>query len=390
MLKFALILDKIIPLLRNMLIPAILFGGGLIYFYAVEEIPYTSQLTLHHLFYATSCISFLILLYFRKGIAVFFILTSAISYVLINYSKISNPAGFRTDIDFINLSIFIPFNLIVFYFYPQKQLFKKQNIYLLLLIFAQFAVGEYLHKHNISLNYIPINTNSNLCFLSYLIFLIALISFFWKAVNTGKIYDYALLFAAADIFLGFYYAESASALTLFNSLSAITILIATIIYIYTDTYKDELTGFSSRNAFMLQYKNFPLKYSLAIVKLDNFISLKNAFRRRGLNKLLKMIALRINSCETDATIYRYGEDELVIIFKNEDKNGAYNKMEQIRRSIASASFMLSNFKKPIKMTLTASVTEKKRSDATALETLARTYKALQETVKFSQNVTSKL
>lgn len=141
---------------------------------------------------------------------------------------------------------------------------------------------------------------------------------------------------------------------------------------------------------MLQYRNFPLKYSLAVAKIDNYISLKNAFRRRGLNKLMKMIALRINAYETEATIYRYGEDELVIIFKNEDKNNAYNKMEQIRRSIASASFMMSNFKKPVKLTLTASVTEKKRSDATALETLARTYKALQETVKFSQNVTSKL
>lgn len=390
MLKFALILDKIIPLIRNMLIPALLFGGGLVYFFAAEEIPHASQLTLHHLFYAASCLSFLILLYFRKGIAVFFILTGAVSYVLTNYIKITNPAAFRESADFINLSIFIPLNLIIFYFWPQKQLLKKKNIYLLLLIFAQFSIGEHLHKYNIALNYTPFSANGNLCFLSYLIFFGALFSFFWKAVNTGKIYDYALFFAAADIFLGFYYADSATALTLFYSLSSITILIATILYIYTDTYKDELTGFSSRSAFMLQYRNFPLKYSLAVAKIDNYISLKNAFRRRGLNKLMKMIALRINACETEATIYRYGEDELVIIFKNEDKNNAYNKMEQIRRSIASASFMMSNFKKPVKLTLTASVTEKKRSDATALETLARTYKALQETVKFSQNVTSKL
>ncbi len=373
-----------------MLIPALLFGGGLVYFFAAEEIPHASQLTLHHLFYAASCLSFLILLYFRKGIAVFFILTGAVSYVLINYIKITNPAAFRESVDFVNLSVFIPLNLIIFYFWPQKQLLKKKNIYLLLLIFAQFSIGEHLHKYNIALNYTPFSANGNLCFLSYLIFFGALFSFFWKAVNTGKIYDYALFFAAADIFLGFYYADNATALTLFYSLSGITILIATILYIYTDTYKDELTGFSSRSAFMLQYRNFPLKYSLAVAKIDNYISLKNAFRRRGLNKLMKMIAMRINACETEAVIYRYGEDELVIIFKNEDKNNAYNKMEQIRRSIASASFMMSNFKKPVKLTLTASVTEKKRSDATALETLARTYKALQETVKFSQNVTSKL
>lgn len=102
-----------------------------------------------------------------------------------------------------------------------------------------------------------------------------------------------------------------------------------------------------------------------------------------------MISRRIVAAETEAVIYRYGDDELVLIFKNEDKNAAYEQMEQIRRAVASAEFMLSKSKKPVKLTISGSVSEKKRSDANALEVLSRTRKALQKTSAFSFNVTSK-
>lgn len=373
-----------------MFLPALLSGAAIIYFFAKGGIPHTSQLTLHHLFYAVSFISFLILLYFRKGVAVFFILTTVISYALINYIKISTPQDYLHSPAFVNLSFFIPLNLILFYFWPQKQLLCKQNTYLLLAVFFQYAIGEKLNKYGIALDYSPFDNTSNLSFLSWILFTAALISFFYRATLSGKIYDYALFFAALNIMLGFYYSANTTALTIFYAASGIIILIATILYIYNDTYKDELTGFATRTAFMLQSNGFPLKYSVAVVKIDNYATLKIAFRNRGLKKLLKMIALRINSCDIECSIYRYGEDELVIIFKNEDKNTAYTQMEQIRRSVASASFQLSNFRKPIRLTITASVSEKKRSDANALEVVNRTYKALQETIKFSQNVTSKI
>ena len=53
------------------------------------------------------------------------------------------------------------------------------------------------------------------------------------------------------------------------------------------------------------------------------------------------------------------------------------KMHRIRR------------KKPIKLTVSCAVSEKKRSDANSVEVLVRAHKALQKTYKFTQNVTSK-
>ena len=390
MRQFTLLLEKIIPLIHNMLIPSFIFGFSLIYFYYIEEIPLTSRLTLHHTYFALSCLSLLILAYFKKGISVFFILSSLLCYIFINYLKNTYSVDFRETTDFINLCFFIPLNLFVFYYWSQKELNTRINLYFFIFLLAEISAMEYLHRYNIPLNFSPFSTPSSLTFISSVMFALILLTFFITCINSGKVLDYAYLFVSGEILLGLYYADSSSALTIFFSASSLTIFIASSEYIYADTYKDERTGFSSQKAFMLQHKNFPLKYSIGVVKIDNYTNFKIAFRKRGLNKLLKMIAQRINSCEIDANIYRYHEDELIIIFKNIGKNDAYTQMEQIRRSIASASFMLSNFRKPIKLTITASVSEKKRSDATALEALERTYKTLQETIKFSQNVTSKI
>ena len=80
---------------------------------------------------------------------------------------------------------------------------------------------------------------------------------------------------------------------------------------------------------------------------------------------------------------------MALIFKNEDKNAAYNQMEQIRRSVASAEFMLAKSPKAVKLTISGSVSEKKRSDANAMEVLSRVHKTLQKTSAFSFNITSK-
>lgn len=102
-----------------------------------------------------------------------------------------------------------------------------------------------------------------------------------------------------------------------------------------------------------------------------------------------MIASRITETEFENQVYRYTPDEFVIIFKKEDKNEGFDRLEKIRRAVASAEFMLGRRKKPIKLTVSCAVSEKKRSDANSVEVLVRAHKALQKTYKFTQNVTSK-
>ena len=90
----------------------------------------------------------------------------------------------------------------------------------------------------------------------------------------------------------------------------------------------------------------------------------------------------------DENLYRYSNSEFIIIYKNESKKESFEHLEQIRRAIASAEFVLNNRKKSIKLTVSTCVSEKKRSDANAIEVLYRIHKTLQKANEFSHNISS--
>ena len=103
MLKLNISLEKILPLLKNTFLPALVFGAGVIGFYAANPFPESSLLTLHSLFYVLSFAAFLILLYFDSRKPVFFILITVLSYILINYVKKNGGESYQSSAEYLNL-----------------------------------------------------------------------------------------------------------------------------------------------------------------------------------------------------------------------------------------------------------------------------------------------
>lgn len=381
-------LEKIIPLIRNIFIPALLFAAALFGYYLNGSISSGMALTLHGLFYFLSFTAFMTLLYFNQSQPVFFILCSVLCYVIINVAKNKYGTAFLENPAYQNLCLFAPLNFALFYFLPNRRLLKRHNIYFLLAVFIQYAVAEHLSKNGISLNS-GANNASGLSGLAFWIFTIALLLAFARIAVSGRILPYAMFFSLLCIFFGFCYSPSASALTVFFCAGILILLIAVIQNLYELTYKDHLTGLPGRNSYIIHARSFPLKYSIGIVSIDDFDKLGINLGQRHRNILTKLIASRILEYEKEENVYRYGDDEFVIIFRNHDKNESFEQLENIRRAVASASFCFNPRRKALKLTVSAAVSEKKRSDATSFEVLLRTRKVLQKTRSFSHNVTTK-
>lgn len=194
---------------------------------------------------------------------------------------------------------------------------RKENVWLLLSVFAQFAVAEKLSAAGLAPAWNFSDTpSSGLNGLSLIFFALMLCAFFIRASVSGSIVDTALFFAGFEIFLGFYYSLLPSALTIFFAAAMLSIAVAVVQDIYYSTYRDVLTGLAGRNAFIINAKNFPLKYSVGIVCIRRLTKrLGQVFGRMGQNALTKMIASRITETEFENQVYRYTPDEFVIIFK---------------------------------------------------------------------------
>ncbi len=389
MIKYLANLEKIIPSVKNIFIPAFIFALATFTFFITEQFEYSTSLTVHTLFYLGILICFSVLLFYNLSKPIFFILCMVLSYIIINYLKLKYGEEYISEAAYQNLCFLAPLNFIIFYFLPNSPLLKIRSVQILLAVFAQYALAEYLSRNSIILNF-DSSVNTSLSGIAFWLFCGMLLTGFIKSTQSGSIMDYALFFAELNLTLGFYFSNSSTALSLFFFCAILSIAIALGLDIYQKTYKDSLTGLDSRNAFIIHSKNFPLKYSVGIISIDNYENIGKSFGHRAQQNITRLIAGKIVELSNpDENIYHYNNDEFVILYKKLDKNETYERLETIRRAIASAVFEYNPHRIPIKITISASVSEKKRSDGNSFEVLVRAHKALEKTRSFSHNVTSK-
>lgn len=389
MLTFFKNFKLIAPQIQNSLLPAFIFACALLGYFIYGEISPLARNNLHIIFWFSALTSIGILSYFNRRKPLFFMLVIILSYIIINWLKRRYSLDYLSTTGYINLCFFAPLNLALFYFLRNQKLFISQNFWLLVLIFFQFTLGEYFDKNNIFISFNSEADGINLNSLSVLLFLLFLIAAFIKCNLSGYIEDTALFFCGLNIFAGFYYSASSTALCIFFSAAAVTLMTGTINNLRYIFKYDFLTGLSSRRAYLKESAKFPMKYSLALICLDNYENLYKVFGQFKTKKLIQMLANRLSELEPENPLYRYSADEFILVFKNDNLKQSYEKLEAIRKEIAASEFMFTHRQKGLKLTISGCVSEKKRSDTNATEVLVRARKTLQKTYQFTQNLISK-
>ena len=308
----------IVPQIKNSLLPALIFACSFLGYYLYGEISSPTQHNLHFIFWTTSILIILGTSFFNRQKPLFFMLTIAFSYIIINLLKQKYSLDYLSTSSYINLCFFAPLNLIVLYFIKDKRLFSKQSYWLLLVLFTEIALCEYFNKINFTISFNSEADSINLNSLSVILFLILLISSFIKFNISGFIDETSLFFCSLNIFAGFYYSASSTALSIFFCAANITLFLGFIKHTHYILNYDALTELPSRHSYLKNSSKFPMKYSLAIIYLDNYSHLYKVFGYFKSTKILKMLANRLKELEAENPIYSYNIGEFIIIFKNDN------------------------------------------------------------------------
>lgn len=389
MLSFFKNFKLIIPEIKNSLFPAFIFACAFLSYFLYGEISPLIRHNLHFIFWTADIIGILVLIYFNQRKPFFFLIVITLSYILINWLKRKYSLDYLSTTNYINLCFFAPVNLCFFYFLKNQKLMKSGSVWGLFFIFAEIALAEYLDKIDVTICLNSAVDGINLNTLSLILFVLFLTLAFIKCGLSGSIEDTSLFFSALNIFIGFYYSASSTALCLFFSAAILTAVSGLIKNInYTLNY-DFLTGLANSHTYLKESKKFPMKYSLAIICLDNYQHIYKTFGYFKSQNLIKMLATRISELEPENPLYRYSTDEFILVFKNDNLKQSFEKLDNIRREIATSEFMFSRKTKGIKLTISGCVSEKKRSDSNATEVLFRARRTLQKTYQFTQNLISK-
>ena len=379
---FADLFGKLLADTKTSYIPAAVFAAAFFYFCSALNFAPEQNMVWYILFYVFCGINIAFLLFLQQSKTIFITAWLLIAGLTLNNLKISCGIGFTTTPSWELLLILLPLNWLFFLIRDDGSLNNENNFYCLCaILFQAFLIekAEYFMP-TVSLNYISLIGAEWIA-----VILAALI---WQSCN-NTIKNAGMTFALISIGFAMFYADSPAAVAIFFAASSFILLSASLHAFLYGLLRDALTGVYSRAAYYRHSKSsFPLKYALGVIYIDNYEKIRMVYGARKTDMLTKMIVNKIEEADTGAAIYRYNDDEFVLIFKNENKKQGREYLETIRRSIAGSEFMLG--RKPVKevITVSAGISEKKRSDADAEVVLTRTREKVQKAYKFTQNLTS--
>ena len=139
--------------------------------------------------------------------------------------------------------------------------------------------------------------------------------------------------------------------------------------------QDALTKLGNRAAFdehfakeivRYHHKNFDL--AITVIDLDDFKRINDTYGHTAGDKTLQVIANTLTKViGEDAFIGRYGGEEFVLIFSGLDKSTVINKLNNLRKKVASLPFTFKNNRVSITLSIGVTLIEKDDNVHSAFE-----------------------
>lgn len=382
--------EKVLLYSKTMLLPIIIIGAFLIYFFSISEFSEETYHSVHTMFMTISAITFIWATFRRIPSMAMSVTVVFISYLIINSTRYTYGEDYMFSAGYnIWIIVALPNILLACLLFAQNKPYRYWSAFFAFL-FAQTAIIEklqnqsidadsyFFYKHIGMLNY-PALATATVCIVVLLIYQIV----------RGKILNSAGLFISVAVISGLYFSDNLFAFSLFFLAAVLIALLSSIYYSYYILYKDEELNIANvRSFFRDADRKYPLKYSIALMYMDEYSRLVKRYGKLKTLILKKMFLAQIRKANRKVKIYNYKNDALILAFLNANSAETFNEAENIRRMLAKSIFVF-NENNHLQLTVSQCVSEKKRSDADASVVLSRAEDNLRKACKFTHNITVK-
>lgn len=130
--------------------------------------------------------------------------------------------------------------------------------------------------------------------------------------------------------------------------SALALLLSMVETSHALAYKDELTGLPGRRALREEFLKLGGDYCIAMVDVDHFKKFNDTYGHDAGDDVLRMVASRLMRMGGSARAFRYGGEEFTIVFAGPAADEAADRLEQLRKDIASTAFTIRSALRPKK------------------------------------------
>lgn len=258
---------------------------------------------------------------------------------------------------YLALAVFVPLNLGLLAFLPERGTLNRYGALRLAVLAAQAALTAWIiwgggtgivdaayYKFS---DPAPISAGSlpQLAILFIAIGVLAALAatFLTRSAINASLAGAIVAFAVA--------AHVVTASTIFSVFIAAAELMVTI-GVLQDTFRmafrDELTGLPSRRALNERLMTLPRAYTIAMLDIDHFKKFNDTYGHDLGDHVLKMIAARIAGIGGGGTAFRYGGEEFTVLFPGKSIDEAVPFLEALRKNVQAYRLALRASDRPKK------------------------------------------
>ncbi len=270
---------------------------------------------------------------FKRGRALFAVLTLLAGYAGFSLFLVHGLRGFPAMTVYAALYLFVPFNLALLSVLPERGALNNYGARRLILILLELSAalailaGDY--RQIVDAIYLPLRVGASIA--------PALVVTVVCAVSRAGRIEAAFAAAAAAFAAG---CGAIGTLEPIGWFTAAGVIIAA--GVLQDSYRmaflDELTGLPGRRALNERLMALEGRYAVAMIDVDHFKRFNDTWGHDVGDQVLKLIASRLQGVGGGGRAYRYGGEEFTIVFPGLQLPAALSHAEALRRDIEHYKF----------------------------------------------------
>lgn len=339
----------------NFVLPLLIVGGSfLLAGYAPDLPDFLVPLKIYGPYF-TLGLGLLIALVFKRGRALFAVLSLLVAYTCFRTFFADNlPEEFVSKTIFAAACLLVPLNLAFLAAVHERgalNAYGARRLAALLIavgITAAVIYGEFWNVTELLFRpLVPdlVTSGSPIPQSGILVMLVAVIAAVGIAVARGGVIDAALAVSIAA-FAAACDSTATSDMFMWFTTAGVIVTVAVLQDSHRMAFRDELTGLPGRRALNERLMSLNRGYTIAMLDVDHFKSFNDKWGHDVGDQVLRLVASRIQRVGGGGKAYRYGGEEFIVVFPGKRLLEVLSRLDALRKNIESYKLHLRSSKRP--------------------------------------------
>jgi diguanylate cyclase (GGDEF)-like protein len=291
----------------------------------------------------------LVSLAFKRGRALFAILSLAAAYAAFQFQLTHPLSTFESRTIVAWAAIFVPFNIALYSLVEERGALNAYGVRRIAVIVLEclIVLTLVLDQRRIITDglYYPLFGSvgfwpEGVPQIALIVLALAFIVAITIAITRNSTVDAAFAGAIAAFGLGCSAIANPAAFAIYVAAAGGMITVAVLQDSYRMAFHDDLTGLPGRRALNERLLALGGQYSIAMLDVDHFKSFNDRWGHDVGDQVLKLVASRLRSPGRGAEAFRFGGEEFALVFPGKRLPEIAARLEALRRDIEQYQFLM--------------------------------------------------